>query len=212
MNATDTSLDLINLTILQPAAEAIEKQFANQPAVAATLRHVLAERYHDLGMDAEALELEEQALAARKLVLGEEHPDTLLSLSNAGVYLSGLGRKDEAETYHREALDKSRRVRGDDDPETLVCVANVGSVLQDKAQFTEAEPYFREALEAGGARWGRSTRTRSGPSPTGPCFCGRRASSTRPKPTAATRSPDAGGCWERSTLPRCARPTTSGRC
>ena len=147
VNATDAALELIDGTILKPAAAAIEKQFVDQPAIAATLRHVLAERYHDLGLDNAALALEQQALAERRRVLGEEHPDTLLSLGNLGAYLSALGKRKEAEPFYREALEKSRRVRGDDNPETFVCISNLASLLRDNAQFTEAEVYFREALE-----------------------------------------------------------------
>jgi hypothetical protein len=54
---------------------------------------VLAERYHDLGLDNSALALEQRALADRRRVLGEEHPDTLLSMANVGEYLSALGKK-----------------------------------------------------------------------------------------------------------------------
>jgi tetratricopeptide (TPR) repeat protein len=147
VNATDTALEVIDSTILKPAVAAIEKQFSNQPALAATLRHVLAERYHDLGLDNSALALEQQALAERRRVLGEDHPDTLLSLGNLGTYLSALGQMDEAERYYREALEKGRRVRGNDHPETLVCVANVGSLLLDKGRLSDAETYFREALD-----------------------------------------------------------------
>src|SRR5205085_4570285 len=104
VNATDAALGLIDGTILKPAVAAIDAQFADQPAVAATLRHVLAERYHDLGLDEAALSLERRALADRRRVLGEDHPDTLLSIGNAGAYLNALGKSKEAEPYYREAL------------------------------------------------------------------------------------------------------------
>jgi eukaryotic-like serine/threonine-protein kinase len=147
VNATDTAIELIDSTILKPAVAAIDKQFVGQPAIAANLRHVLAERYHDLGLDNAALALEQQALADRRRVLGDEHPETLLSMANVGEYLSALGKKDEAETIDREVLEKSRRVRGDDNPETLNCLANLGNLLLDKGRFSDAEPYFREALD-----------------------------------------------------------------
>jgi serine/threonine protein kinase/tetratricopeptide (TPR) repeat protein len=147
VNATDTALELIDRTILKPAVAAIDEQFVEQPVVAASLRHVLAERYHDLGLDAAALALEERALAERRRVLGEEHSDTLQSIGNVGVYLSALDKKAEAESYYREALEKSRRVRGDDDPQTLLCIANLASLFLDKGLYSEAEPYYREALE-----------------------------------------------------------------
>jgi tetratricopeptide (TPR) repeat protein len=147
VNATDTALELIDGTILKPAVAAIDKQFVSQPAVAATLRHVLAERYHDLGLDNSALTLEQQTLDQRRRVLGEEHPDTLLSLANLGAYVSALGKFDEAEHIHRDVLEKSRRVRGNDHPETLDCVANLGCLLVDKGRLSDAGPFLREALE-----------------------------------------------------------------
>jgi len=39
---------------------------------------------------------------ARKKVLGDEHPDTLLSASNLGYDLSKLGRRAEAEVLGRQ--------------------------------------------------------------------------------------------------------------
>lgn len=148
VNATDAALDLIDLAILKPTVTAIDEQFSDQPAVAATLRHVLAERYHDLGLDSDALTLQEQALAQRRKVLGEEHPDTLESICNLGVYISSLGRYDEAKRYYVEAIEKSRKVRGNDDPETLVYIANLGMLKMEMGQLDEAEVFLREALEA----------------------------------------------------------------
>ena len=85
VNATDTALELIDSTILKPAVAAIDKQFVDQPLVDATLRHVLAERVLTTSaLDNAALALEKQALAERRRVLGEEHPDTLLSIANLG--------------------------------------------------------------------------------------------------------------------------------
>ena len=147
VNATDTALELIDSTILKPAVAAIDKQFVDQPVVAATLRNVLAERYHDLGLNDSALALEKQVLADRKRVLGAEHPDTLLAITGVGVYLNALGKLDEAEAYDREALEKSRRVLGTNHAETLNCLANLGTLLVDKGRFNDAEPFLREALD-----------------------------------------------------------------
>ncbi|MCP6769646.1 hypothetical protein NL529_32840, partial [Klebsiella pneumoniae] len=72
VNATDTAIELIDRTILKPAVGAVDKQFVDQPVVAATLRHVLAERYHDLGLDMNALELEQRVMTERRRVLGED--------------------------------------------------------------------------------------------------------------------------------------------
>jgi len=147
VNATDAARELIDLTILRPAARAIDKQFADQPTVAATLRHKLAERYYGLGLFGAALALEQQALAERRCVLGDEHPDTLISVNTAGVYLSDLGRAEEAEASYRDAIEKTRRVLGDDHRDTLVCISNLGSLLLTGGRIAEAEPYVHEALD-----------------------------------------------------------------
>jgi tetratricopeptide (TPR) repeat protein len=147
VNATDAAAALIDRTILRPAIKAIGEQFGDQPAVDAQLRHALAELYRRIGLNEAAVPLQESALATRRRVLGEEHPDTLLAISNMSVLLRELGRLDDAEPYHREALDKCRRVLGEEHPETIIVISNMGGLLRAQGKFADAEPYYREALE-----------------------------------------------------------------
>ncbi|MCC6661533.1 MAG: serine/threonine protein kinase [Phycisphaerales bacterium] len=146
VNATDAAKALINTTILRPAVKAIGEQFKDQPVVDARLRQALATLYQSLGLYEEAYPLQESALATRRRLLGEEHPDTLASLNFMGLLLQYQGRLDEAEPYQREAMDTARRVLGKDAPFTLTCVNNMGGLLMDEGRLTEAEPYYREAL------------------------------------------------------------------
>ncbi|MBX3362218.1 MAG: serine/threonine protein kinase [Phycisphaeraceae bacterium] len=147
ISATDAALELIDRTILRPAAAALDTQFEDQPEIAATLRHVVAERYHDLGLDGEAVALQERVVEARRRLLGEDNTETVKSIGNLGVYQASLAMHKEAEANYREALERGRRVRGEDDPETMVYLANVGSILVQTGRFDEAEPVLREALE-----------------------------------------------------------------
>ncbi len=147
VNATDVARELIDRTILKPAIEAIETQFADQPVVDAQLRQVLATQYALLGLFDAAAPLQESALATRRRVLGEEHPDTLTSISEMGILLQGQGKLAEAEPYYREALEKRRRVLGDEHPDTLISISNMDFLLQGQGKLAEAEPYGREALE-----------------------------------------------------------------
>ncbi len=103
---------MINATILKPAAEAIEKQFADQPEVDAALRQALADRYRDLGLYDAALPLQERALATRRRVLGEDHPQTLSSINQMGVLL------DSQASWMRPSRTTARRWRN-----TVVCWA-----------------------------------------------------------------------------------------
>ena len=147
ISATDAALTLIDRTILRPAVSAIDTQFEDQPEIAATLRHVVAERYHDLGLDAEAVALQERVVEARRRLLGEDNAETVKSIGNLGVYQASLAMHKEAEASYREALERGRRLLGEDDPVALVYLANVGSILVQTGRFDEAEPVLREALE-----------------------------------------------------------------
>jgi tetratricopeptide (TPR) repeat protein len=147
VNATDAALELIDGTILKPAVEAIDKEFKDQPVLAAALRETLAERYIDLGLYDAAKPLLERALETRRRVLGAEHADTLKSLSHMGTLLNDQGKRAEALPYYREALDTSRRVQGDDHPDTLDALNNLASLLLDMGKSDEAAPYYREALD-----------------------------------------------------------------
>jgi eukaryotic-like serine/threonine-protein kinase len=130
-----------------PAVETIETQFEDQPVVDAQLRQVLAVQYGTLVLYDKAMPLQERALATRRQVVGEEHPDTLYSISQMGILLQGMGKLDEAEPYYREALEKRRRVLGDEHPDTLTSISNMDFLLQGQGKLAEAEPFAREALE-----------------------------------------------------------------
>lgn len=80
----DQALDLIDRTLLRPAAEAAEASLGEQPVVLAAMRQTLADRYQHYGRFEPALALQALALAGRREALGEDHPDTLTSLSNTG--------------------------------------------------------------------------------------------------------------------------------
>ncbi len=147
VNATDTARDLIDQTILKPAISDIDDKFGSQPLVAARLRQVLADRYQGLGLFEAAMSLQSSALATRKRLLGENHVDTVNSLSGMGGLLLTQDKFAEAEPYLREALDKRRRVLGPDHTDTLTSVDLVGVLLQSQGKFAEAEPYYREGLE-----------------------------------------------------------------
>ena len=147
VNATDTAVELIDRAILKPAIGVVGTQFKDQPIVDAALRHTLAEIYAMLGRYDESVALAERALETRRRLLGDEHPDTLLSVNNMGSILEYKGDLAKAEAFYREAVEKNRRVRGADDPETLRTTGNLGNFLRGQGKLAEAEPLLREALD-----------------------------------------------------------------
>ncbi|MEV0896599.1 tetratricopeptide repeat protein [Actinoplanes sp. NPDC049802] len=93
-----------------------------------------------------AILLFEQALADRRRVLGDDHPDTLTSVNNlAGAYRSAgdLGR---AIGLFEQALADRRRILGDDHPDTLTSVNNLAYAYRSAGDLGRAIPLFEQAL------------------------------------------------------------------
>jgi tetratricopeptide (TPR) repeat protein len=87
------------------------------------------------------------AVAMREEVLGREHRDTLVSVSQLGSVLERQGKYDEAEAMHRQALQGHEMVLGREHHNTLVSVDNLGSVLWSQGKYKDAEAMHRRALQ-----------------------------------------------------------------
>jgi non-specific serine/threonine protein kinase/serine/threonine-protein kinase len=133
--------------ILDKAAERLGGELGEQPVVRAALMSAVGRVYQNLGLNAAAKPLFEGALATRRRHLGDDHPDTLASITDMATHYLYAGKLDQAEPFCREALERTRRVLGDDHPETLNALDNMGSILQERGELAEAEAYYREALE-----------------------------------------------------------------
>lgn len=79
-------------------------------------------------------------------VLGDEHPDTLLSANNLAVSLSGQGKHEEAELINREVLRARKHVLGEEHPDTLTSGSNLASSLSHNGKHEEAELINRAIL------------------------------------------------------------------
>ena len=146
VNATDTARQLIVATVLKPAVRAIDREFQNQPTVAASLREVVAERYRGMELFDESLALHRQALQVRSDRLGADDPVSLRSASAVGLVLRDLGRLEEAEPYYHLALEGFARQLGENHSDTLLAMRNMGALLRSQGRLAEAERYYRQAL------------------------------------------------------------------
>jgi hypothetical protein len=92
-------------------------------------------RYDDDVDAREAIRLYTECLRERQIVLGENHPDTLLTTNNlAGVYIT-LERFELAAPLLVQAFSKRLIVLGENHPETLVSMFCLG-MLYDKEAST----------------------------------------------------------------------------
>jgi serine/threonine protein kinase/tetratricopeptide (TPR) repeat protein len=133
--------------ILDQTAGRIGTDLEGQPEVEAAVRNVLGSTYRDLGEFEKAEMQQREAVAKNRRVLGDDHPQTLISIDALSITLQKLGRYDEAEALFSEALEGMRRVLGADHPKTLMTIGNLGQLIAETGRLAEAEPYHRESLE-----------------------------------------------------------------
>lgn len=90
--------------------------------------------------------LYKEALATRRAVLGEQHPDTVRSLNNLAVLYQNLGRYKEVYPLFKEVLAIRQVVLGEQHPDTATSLYNLGELYRDQGRYEEAEPLLKEAL------------------------------------------------------------------
>ncbi|KAN0110923.1 hypothetical protein V8E51_007310 [Hyaloscypha variabilis] len=93
-----------------------------------------------------AEEMNRQALAGREKALGQEHPNTLTSVSNLALVLQCQGKYELAEEMNRRALAGREKVLGLEHPDTLTSVSNLAIILQCQGKYELAEEMNRRAL------------------------------------------------------------------
>ena len=98
-----------------------------------------------MGRHQEALPLYEQALKGRRTMLGEDHPNTIASVSNLSRVLRRLGRLEESESYGAEAVRIGRTALSEGHWMMGVFLTNHGRALSALGRFTESEMVLKEA-------------------------------------------------------------------
>jgi len=149
VNMTNVILKQLDRDIFERALKALNEKFAKQPLVQAQLLQTLAETLRAIGLFDRATAPQNQALTIRRRVLGDDDPNTLVSINHTGMLLKAQGKLAEAEPFIREAMETCRHLMGDEHTNTLASINNMGALLETQGKLAEAEPYFREALEKG---------------------------------------------------------------
>jgi Flp pilus assembly protein TadD len=79
-------------------------------------------------------------------VLGEQHPDTLVSLNNLALLRLEQRRYSEAEDLFNKVLEVRRRVLGSNHPDTISILDSLGHLQLAEQRYADAELHLREAL------------------------------------------------------------------
>jgi serine/threonine protein kinase len=126
----------------------VATQFGDPPLIDARLRDTIGETYSALGADRSAEPHLLRAWELRRQVLGEDDPETLVSMKHVTDLYRRLGRYGEAEKLASEALEICTRVLGEADQETLATANARTMVPWNLGRLDEAEQLYQETLTA----------------------------------------------------------------
>ena len=104
----------------------------------------LANTYHALGRNEEALRIRRDVYSGRLKLFGEEHRDTLTAASNYGTSFRLLNRFEEAKALFRKIIPVARRIVGNNNCLTLAMRRNYASALCEDTGATLDD--LREAV------------------------------------------------------------------
>ena len=90
----------------------------------------------------------ESALNERLRGLGEEHPDTLISMNNLAETLRAIGEFKAARKLHEDTLKVRQRVLGQEHQDTLTSMSNLAGTLKALGEAKEAKNLLEAALKA----------------------------------------------------------------
>ncbi|PON21668.1 phosphorylase superfamily protein [Trichoderma gamsii] len=100
-----------------------------------------------LGKYQDAESLCDQVRELRTELLGAEHPNTLMSMTNLAHMLHRQGKNNEAEAIYLQVLELRIKVLGAEHPDTLGSVNNLVIMLDEQGKLNEAEAIHRQVLE-----------------------------------------------------------------
>lgn len=143
--AAGTGSEIPVRSVLDRARTKLETELSDAPLVAAAVRSTLGNSYVSLGLYADAEPLLQEALRARRGLLGDAHPDVAASLNDLAALRQAQGNYTEAERGYRLAL----LILGQraESAEALALTLNkLGGLLVATRQYDEAERLIREAL------------------------------------------------------------------
>jgi tetratricopeptide (TPR) repeat protein len=94
----------------------------------------------------EAQPLLEKVLAARRKVLGEEHPLTSTGYDGLAANLKAQGQFAQAQPLYEKALAIQRKALGEEHPHTATSYNNLAANLAAQGRHAEAQPLQKKAL------------------------------------------------------------------
>jgi serine/threonine protein kinase/Tfp pilus assembly protein PilF len=140
--------DVRVVDVLDRAADGVDKDFAAQPEIAASIRQTLGETMVALGQYQKAEAQFTSALDIRRRVLGETNVSTLTSMDGLAESLYYQDQVQKAVAVFEQSWKTKTRTLGPDHPDTLETAGNLAGIISELGRHAEAESMYRSVLAA----------------------------------------------------------------
>ncbi len=145
--ASSPDRDMKLSDVLDAAATQLHDQFADKPLVESAIHQALGDTYLGLGRSDASEEHLRRAADIHRQQLGEEHPQTIDSLSRMGMFFYSTGNYAKAEQQYRELLAICERTVGPDHQETLHKRGQLAHAIYWQGRLDEAENIYLDVIE-----------------------------------------------------------------
>ncbi|KAK2594005.1 hypothetical protein QQS21_008267 [Conoideocrella luteorostrata] len=103
--------------------------------------------YYSDGRFNESAILFQEVMEFRSRALGDEHADTLRSVSKLALAYHSQSRFVEAKTLGLKAMEGQKKILGEDNPETLSTMSHLAMTYSDLSQWKKAEALELQTME-----------------------------------------------------------------
>ncbi|KAF7357315.1 FabD/lysophospholipase-like protein [Mycena sanguinolenta] len=110
-------------------------------------RHHYGLLFNEAGEYKESAGMLETVLEEENRLLGDKHPDTLVTMGNLASTYSDLGEYGKASVLQMAVLEKQKQILGDNHPDTLLAMGNLASTYSDLGKYEKASVLQMAVLE-----------------------------------------------------------------
>ncbi|KAF7342654.1 FabD/lysophospholipase-like protein [Mycena sanguinolenta] len=125
----------------------IELALQNSLDLAPTFRHCYGLLYREAGKYKESANILEAVLGDRKQLLGDEHRDTLITMTQLAYTISCLGEYQRAKDLETTVLEKQKQILGDSHPDMMVTMNNLATTYIELGEYQNAKDLKITVLE-----------------------------------------------------------------
>jgi len=147
-------LQAILVDKLDYAIEELEKGTIGDPLVVARMQGKLGNSLIGLGEAEKAVRVLERACETCKRELGEDNPETFLSMHNLAHGYQEAGQLEKSLPLQEKIFELCKANLGEDHPDTLTCMSNLAAGYSNAGQLEKALPLLEEDFELCKAKLG----------------------------------------------------------